>query len=431
DGTKVIESIPEAPIWAEQKSTWEEAGNEDVPGIKAVINGIIGMEIDGEKDVDMEFAVDFEFEKLQNKKVTYHVKIFEIREKILPELDDVFFQKVNVKDLEDDDEGFDNAVLINCIRARQKNLDVFARSFRDFQIEYEQLAAGFFQVRIRTQRSLRRLLCFAGVIALINAIQNHEFRNVADDMLIKYARFIQYLDAPYFVRYQFKANLIQRGAIFDKLRQYLDTDKIKFVFGHNLSQRMRFVEKHLAGSVIVDVGCGEGKYLRLATKAEKYYAVDRDEDCREKTLHKAEKLGVNNAVVLESLDDLPEIAERKTVLLTEVIEHNTQENALELLRKSLLPNSRVIVTTPNRDFNIHYTFEDNDEPNDSDNDNDEETSFRHEGHLFEFTGSEFQEFIAKGTENINAEIQFFQLGDCVEGITPQSAAVIDVSDGVR
>jgi trigger factor len=99
DGTKMIDIVPKKPIWAEQTNTWEEAGSADSPGIKAVIDGIIAMEIDGEKDIEMEFSADFEVPELQSKKVIYHVKIFEIREKILPDLDVKFFEKLKIKDL--------------------------------------------------------------------------------------------------------------------------------------------------------------------------------------------------------------------------------------------------------------------------------------------------------------------------------------------
>jgi trigger factor len=101
DGTKAIDLIPQPSIWTEQKNTWEEAGNENSNGIKTITEGIIGLEIDGEKDIPMEFPADFAIAKLQGKKVIYHVKIFEIREKILPELDPIFFEKLKLKDLDE------------------------------------------------------------------------------------------------------------------------------------------------------------------------------------------------------------------------------------------------------------------------------------------------------------------------------------------
>jgi trigger factor len=101
DGTKMLDIVPQKPIWAEQTNTWEEAGSADSPGIKALIEGIIAMEVDGEKDIEVDFAADFEVPEIQGKKAIYHVKIFEIREKILPDLDAEFFEKLKIKDLEE------------------------------------------------------------------------------------------------------------------------------------------------------------------------------------------------------------------------------------------------------------------------------------------------------------------------------------------
>ena len=345
---------------------------------------------------------------------------------------DEFFSDVITKDQENDTPGFQNAILINCLRSRPKLFEVFERSFRDFHLEYEPLAAGFYRVRIRTNQTLRKLLCFVGVIALINAIQNREIRFADDKLLIKYARFIQYLDAPYFVRYLFKVNLIRREGTFAQVRQYLETDTIKLSLGHNFLQRLRFIERNLAGAAIIDIGCGEGQYFRLARKVEKYYAIDRDERCLEQCRHRLGKLELDNVELFKSLEELPVIPGRKTLLLTEVIEHNTQEEALELVRRCLLPETRILVTTPNRDFNIHYSREDESEEYDDENEPqnaagaEEPANLRHEGHLFEFNDGEFREFISKAVAQSKATVQFFNLGDQVDGITPQSAAMIDV-----
>ncbi len=349
---------------------------------------------------------------------------------------DEFFHDIVAKDQENDTVGFQNAVLINCLRSRPKLFEVFDRSFRDFKLEYEPLATGFYRVHIRTNQTLRKLLCFTAVIALINAIQNREMRFVDDRLLVKYAKFIQYLNAPYFVRYMFKVHLIRREETFAQVRPFLETDTIKLSMGHNFLQRLRFVERNLAGTSIIDVGCGEGQYFRFAKKVEKYYAVDRDEQCLEHSRNRMKKLGAENIELFESLDEMPTIPGRKTLLLTEVIEHNTQDEALELLHRCLLPETRILVTTPNRDFNVHYK---NDEVNEEQDDEkvehnvvdvEEATAkdedFRHEGHLFEFSDAEFREFITKAVDGTGANIQFFNLGDKVDGVTPQSAAVIDV-----
>jgi trigger factor len=103
DGRKATELVPNAPIWAEQNNGWEKAGkgDENSPGIEGIVEGIVAMEIDGEKDVEMEFPVDFVVSELRGKKIKYHIKIFEIREKIHPELDSTFFEKLKIKDLDE------------------------------------------------------------------------------------------------------------------------------------------------------------------------------------------------------------------------------------------------------------------------------------------------------------------------------------------
>ena len=344
---------------------------------------------------------------------------------------DEFFHDVLTKDQDDDTAGFRNEISINCMRSRPGLFEVFDRSFHEFSLEYEPLATGFHRVRIRTNQRLRKLLSYASLFALINAIQNREMRFVPDDLLVKYAKFIQYLDAPYFVRYIFKANLVRREETFAQVRQYLETDAIKLMPGHNFRQRLRFIERNLAGETIIDVGCGEGQYFHLAKKTDKYYAVDRDEQCLEQCRHRVKKRQLNNIELFESLDDLPPIFGRKTLLLTEVIEHNTQGDAFALIRRCLLPETRILITTPNRDFNVYYKQDDEDVIDEGDDSRhvvgiEESNDLRHEGHLFEFSDTEFREFLTKAVEGSGATIQFFNLGDCVNGITPQSAAIVDV-----
>ncbi len=96
----VAELAPDQPLLGKQSSTWEEAGEpqEGVPSVEAVIRGLVGMQAGDEKDVEHEFAGDFAIEALAGKQASYHITVEEVRERILPEMDEAFFQGFGVKD---------------------------------------------------------------------------------------------------------------------------------------------------------------------------------------------------------------------------------------------------------------------------------------------------------------------------------------------
>lgn len=90
--------VPDAPMFGTQKGTWEEAGAEETPGVRAVVDGVIGMQAGDEKEVTMEFPEDFKPEALAGKTVVYTIKVEEVREKVMPELTEEFLKGLQVKD---------------------------------------------------------------------------------------------------------------------------------------------------------------------------------------------------------------------------------------------------------------------------------------------------------------------------------------------
>jgi trigger factor len=96
----VADLVPDAPMYGAQKVTWEEAGSEDAPGVRAVVDGLVGMSAGDEKEVTMEFPEDFKPEALAGKTAIYSVKAEEVREKVLPELDEELLKSLGVEDEE-------------------------------------------------------------------------------------------------------------------------------------------------------------------------------------------------------------------------------------------------------------------------------------------------------------------------------------------
>ena len=95
----IAQLAPEAPIYGSQSSTWEEAGSVDSPGVSAVVEALVGLSAGDEKEIIFDFANDFKIQALSGKSATYYIKVEEVREKILPELNDDFFKSIQVKDV--------------------------------------------------------------------------------------------------------------------------------------------------------------------------------------------------------------------------------------------------------------------------------------------------------------------------------------------
>ncbi|MFP4156928.1 MAG: trigger factor [Opitutales bacterium] len=93
----IADLVPDTPMYGTQKTTWEEAGTEDAPGVRAVIDGLVGMNPGDEKEVTMEFPEDFKPEALAGKTATYSLKAEEVREKVMPELDEAFLKGLGVE----------------------------------------------------------------------------------------------------------------------------------------------------------------------------------------------------------------------------------------------------------------------------------------------------------------------------------------------
>jgi len=116
----IADLVPEAPMFGSQKLTWEEAGAQHTPGVRAIVEGIVGMSAGDEKEVTMEFPDDFKPEALAGKTAVYTLQVKEVREKILPPLDQALFDSLQV-----DDEAGLRERLRETIehRKQQQNLD--------------------------------------------------------------------------------------------------------------------------------------------------------------------------------------------------------------------------------------------------------------------------------------------------------------------
>ena len=163
---------------------------------------------------------------------------------------------------------------------------------------------------------------------------------------------------------------------------------------------------------ILDVGCGEFDYykkmMKLGFKGQ-YYAVDTDERIESLSRNVAKRYEENNLMFFSSLDEFSS-HDKLNVLLTEVIEHNSVDDAKALIRQTLTyPINKMIVTTPNVEFNQFFNME---------------SPLRHDDHLFEPTTAEFRAIIDECTAGKDCRVEYFYLGDSINGIQPTQGCLI-------
>ena len=96
----IAEIVPEQHIFGKQENTWEEAGAENDMGVKAVVDGLIGMKVGDKKNAEMKFPKEHAVEELKGKKAEYTMEVHEVRERVLPELNEEFLKQLHVENLE-------------------------------------------------------------------------------------------------------------------------------------------------------------------------------------------------------------------------------------------------------------------------------------------------------------------------------------------
>lgn len=96
DDKPLAETLSDQPLYSKQSSTWEEAGTEraDFPGLA---KELIGVKKGDEKEITIDFPGDFSVEALQGKSVLYKIRVSEVREKKLPEMNEAFFKAMNIE----------------------------------------------------------------------------------------------------------------------------------------------------------------------------------------------------------------------------------------------------------------------------------------------------------------------------------------------
>jgi trigger factor len=96
----IAEIVPDKAIWGKQDNTWEEAGAEGSVGVTAVVNGVVGMAVDEAKTESMSFPAEFEVGELAGKDAVYEMRVHEVRQRVLPEINEEFLKSMRLESAE-------------------------------------------------------------------------------------------------------------------------------------------------------------------------------------------------------------------------------------------------------------------------------------------------------------------------------------------
>ncbi len=101
DGQSILDLAPEKQIYAKVPQTWEEVDGENEGLIPGLGKQLAGVSTGDKKDITVSFPAEFPaVPALAGKTAIYAVEILEIRERVLPELDETFFKANQADSLE-------------------------------------------------------------------------------------------------------------------------------------------------------------------------------------------------------------------------------------------------------------------------------------------------------------------------------------------
>jgi len=290
------------------------------------------------------------------------------------------------------------------------------------QVSIKQKVGCNYNLTIQAKSIFEAINILAIVSVFTHLTNKYGVFTYIDDMFSKkYAKILTNIESvPYFVFYLFIKRTIKNTKQFETVKPIFEDYFSKQGVNMELTSlpthlaRIRYIIKKIDRSLdVLDIGCGELLYYKSLMRKDyfkTYYGVDEDE----KFASVAEKLDnqfdAGNLIFSSNLDDIDQ-AKLYNIIISEVIEHNTIEEAKKLLRKAFSINmNQCIITTPNSDFNKYYS---------------EIADKRHDDHDFELTAIEFKVFIDDCLKSFpNLTVTYDYIGDSIDGCQPTQVAIV-------
>jgi len=320
---------------------------------------------------------------------------------------------------ERDSEGFKHTFFINMIHVQRSHyIDFFQKHMPEYEFSLQHQSYKSYSLAVSTKKSLYHLLHTVSVLCLFLSMFGEEYIDISDEILDKYIRSLNVIDAPFYIRSLFARNFLVTRERFGRYKSEIERTnryQIELQHGSTAHQRRSYIKSLLKFDLpILDIGCGEGFYaIPFASKLESmYYAIDINEELHQVVERKAAAKEIDNIALYSSIDHYLETynGEQVDIILTEVIEHMTEDEASALIRQICAEVSfrQLIVTTPNADFNAFYEID----------------GFRHDDHKWEMGQARFRQWFGDMVAHTGLNYEFVDIGDRVNGVHTTQGVII-------
>lgn len=308
------------------------------------------------------------------------------------------------------------SIHINSVKIKKYMLDRIINYFPKYQFQLATLDdTDNYELIISSESTIYELLNLIYLFSFFFTIWNNINISTDKSFAKRLIRAAHITNAPYYVRYLIKIYAIHPndfGEFRDDLNQH-STQKIKMLSDTNHMMRFKTISSLLSyNKHIVDFGAGEGSFTSLSKSLQNknYYAIERDENIKQAIHRKIKKHEWTNVSTYSSLDEL-KINESYEVIMTEVFEHNELEEMTKILNNFWNdPNCfKIILTTPNKDFNQFYLLKVNE--------------LRHDDHKFEMTKDELINYFKQVPDTWSYRIK--NLGDEVNDISTTCLVIME------
>lgn len=323
---------------------------------------------------------------------------------------DATIKKIHEKDVETKNSVTINTAWISNIHIARS----FQKHLKAIDITLEPLGAKLYSVKFEGRTTLYYLLNAVMVFCLMQALEDRRvFVDLSESTVAKYSQCLKAIDAPYYLIYIFLSRCVPDYNLFKKFSASLAKENWRLSYGDTQKQRFNAIKRILrkeGNGTLHDIGCGELYYsVALSPFYKEIVAWEADDDIIQRNKAYIIRKGLKNIDLRSefSIEKLKEIKPGDDLLITEMLEHVSLEDAKKLLSHlAKIDFSVLVITLPNTTFNKHYLLD----------------SFRHDDHKWEPTYQESINLINSYFDSHHVQID--KIGDMIDGESVSTLFVI-------